>query len=240
MHTRREFLKASSVLALGASAPAFWRQVAFAAPRADQAGAKDTVLVIVQLSGGNDGLNTVIPYRDADYAVARPKLKQPVDRVKKINGDLAFHPSMSGFAKLLEQSQLGIVQGVGYPNPNRSHFDSMDIWHKASFSKSEPFGWLGRTCDKLGENATALHIGSDDSPLALVGPTARSSSLRSLAEYQLKVSQQGDDPAKRRVIEKLADAGSSASNSSGLLDLVKQSARQTYQSAEKLRQVGRD
>lgn len=236
--SRREFLKASSVLALGAAAPAFWQRVALAAPQADQAGTKDTVLVVVQLTGGNDGLNTVIPFRDPEYTRARPVLQQPAGRVKKINDELAFHPSMSGFAKLLEQSQLGIVQGIGYPNPNRSHFDSMDIWHKASFSAAEPFGWLGRSLEKLGGDATALHIGSDESPLALVGPSARSSSLRSLAEFQLKVAAGGDDPAKRRVIEKLAYSG--AAGSGGLLDLVKQSAQQTYRSAEKLRRVGQE
>jgi uncharacterized protein (DUF1501 family) len=195
------------------------------------------VLVVVQLSGGNDGLNTVIPYTDPAYAAARPTLKQAPAEIKKINDSLAFHPALAGFAKLLEKSQLAVVQGVGYPNPNRSHFESMDIWHKATPAKEQQYGWLGRALPKLGAAGGALQLGEDQPPLALLGATGHAPSLRSLEEYQLKVAANGDNQPKRQVIEKLADGGAS---SGSLRDLVRQSARETYRSAASLRDVSQN
>jgi uncharacterized protein (DUF1501 family) len=225
------------MLALGAGAPEFFRRVAYAAPKSDQPGGKQTVLVVVQLSGGNDGLNTVIPYADPAYAAARPTLKQPTAEIKRINDALGFHPALGGFAKLLESSQLAIVQGVGYPNPNRSHFESMDIWHKATPAKEQIFGWLGRTLPKLGSAGVALQIGDDQPPLALIGATGNAPNLRSLEGYQLIVSQGGDNQPKRQVIEKLADT---SGGSGSLRDLVRQSARETYRSAASLRDVSQN
>ena len=133
---RRAFLKRSlatgSMVAWGLSVPNFLRRTAFAALDADKPGAKDTILVVVQLTGGNDGLNTVIPFKDPEYAKLRPTLKQGVDQVKKLTDDIALHPQMEGLAKLLEDNALCVVQGVGYPNPSQSHFRSMDIWQSAS------------------------------------------------------------------------------------------------------------
>lgn len=234
--SRRRFLAASSVVAWGATAPGLWRQVALAAPAADRPGAADTVLVVIELTGGNDGLNTAIPIRDPAYAAARPTLKQTIGKVKKVNDDLALHPVMSRLAGLFEKSQLAIIQGVGYPNPNRSHFVSMDFWHTATLKEGEPYGWLGRTADRIGATSGSLHIGGGNLPLALNGPAARAASLRSLAEYQLRVSPTGDDPSKRRIVEGFASSPENSGN--GLLDLVKQSARETYKSAERLRAVG--
>lgn len=234
--SRRQFLTASSVLACGATVPGFWRNVALAAPEADQPGAADTILVVVEMTGGNDGLNTVIPIRDPAYAAARPRLKQPADKVLRVNDDLALHPAMTGFAGLLQRAQLGIVQGVGYPNPNRSHFVSMDIWQTASLSPDNENGWLARAIDKLGVEANGLSVGSGDSPRALGGPSARAVALRSLADYDLKVAAGGNEAARRRAVEDFA-AGADA-KPGNLADLVKQAARETYRSAARLRQVG--
>ena len=124
--TRREFLKHSlaggSLVSLGLTVPNFLTRTALAAPNAAKAGARDTILVVVQLTGGNDGLNTVIPFKDEEYARLRPTLKQPVSQIKKVTDSIGLHPSMDGLAGLLEEHALCIVQGVGYPNPNRSHF----------------------------------------------------------------------------------------------------------------------
>ncbi|MDB5385235.1 MAG: hypothetical protein JWM11_881 [Planctomycetaceae bacterium] len=230
--SRREFMG----VAIGAAAPGIFQATALAAPGSDQPGGKQTVLVVVQLSGGNDGLNTVIPFKDPAYLAARAVLKPDAAAVKKIKEDLAFHPSGTGFAKLLEQGQLAVLQGVGYPQPNRSHFESMDIWHKATAANSQPYGWLGRTVPRLGTAGTALQIGGDPAPLCLKGPTGPAPALKSLADYQLKVKENGDDPDKRQVIERLADS-TKETESGSLRDLLRKSAQQSYKSAASLRRV---
>src|SRR6188508_604993 len=106
MTTRREFLKVSSLVGVGATVPAFLARTGFAAPDAAKPGAKDTILVVVQLTGGNDGLNTVIPFKNADYAKYRPTIKVPEDRVKKVNDHVGLHPAMDGLAGLLEDKAL--------------------------------------------------------------------------------------------------------------------------------------
>ena len=233
--TRRSFLTRSSAVAVGLGLPAVFRRAALAAPKSDQPAGDQTVLVVIELTGGNDGLNTVIPFRDPAYAKARPTLKQPRSDVKSIDADLAFHPVMQGFAGLLEDSKLAIVQGVGYPNPNRSHFESMDIWHKATADAAQQYGWLGRASGQLGSGGTAMHVGSNEPPLALFGQTGHAPSLRSLDQYQLKVGQGRDESEKRTLIENFAAGGAKADDD--LLALIRRSAQETYQSAQRLRSV---
>src|SRR5438876_434852 len=139
MFTRRDFLKSSGLVAWGLSVPTFLARTA----RAAEAG-KDTILVVVQLTGGNDGLNTVIPFKDAEYAKYRPTLKIAADQVKKLNDSLGLHPALDGLAKLHEDGALCTVQGVGYPNPNQSHFRSMDIWQAGSTAADPTEGWIGK------------------------------------------------------------------------------------------------
>jgi len=232
--SRRQFLAASSALVFSGGAAGLWQRVALAAPHADQPGAADTILLVIEMSGGNDGLNTVIPFRDPLYAAARPQLKQSPNKVLKINDDLALHPALDGLAKLHERSELAIVQGVGYPNPNRSHFVSMDVWHTASLNPEEPFGWLGRGAEKMGAGVHGLAVGGSGSR-ALKGPTGRAASLRSLADYDLKVSAGSKSAARRRVVEDFA-AGEPDSGGT-LADQMKRAARETYQSVALLRQA---
>src|SRR5919201_1735123 len=144
MTTRRDFLKTSTLLGFGATVPAFLGRTALAAPAAGAPGAKDTILVVVQLTGGNDGLNTVIPYTNPDYYKLRPTLAIPKTQVKKINDEFGLNPAMDGVAKLVEDQAVCVVQGVGYPNPDQSHFRSMDIWHAASQANDLTEGWLGK------------------------------------------------------------------------------------------------
>src|SRR5882762_4348674 len=100
MTDRRDFLRTSALLGFGASVPTFLGNTAFAAPGADKPGAKDTVLVVVQLTGGNDGMNTVVPFTNPDYYKLRPNIAIAKDQVKKLTDDLGFHPSMGAMAKI--------------------------------------------------------------------------------------------------------------------------------------------
>jgi uncharacterized protein (DUF1501 family) len=110
---------------------------------------KDPVLVILQLSGGNDALNTVIPYSDPLYRDNRPKVGIPEDQVLPINNSIGFHPAMGSIKKLYDEGKVAIIQGIGYPKPSRSHFRSMDIWHTCEPEKVGDEGWVGRAIRDL-------------------------------------------------------------------------------------------
>src|SRR3954469_16126950 len=133
---RRSFLQTAGLVAWGLNVPAFLSRTAAAAPMLGKKGSKDTILVVVELTGGNDGLNTVIPFKDPQYAKLRPTLKLAEKDLKKINDEVGMHPSMTGFAELLQDKALCVVQGVGYPNPSQSHFRSMDAWQGGSLDKT--------------------------------------------------------------------------------------------------------
>ncbi|MEX0679504.1 MAG: DUF1501 domain-containing protein [Pirellulales bacterium] len=186
MITRRQLLKRSLLVSLSPVVPAFLTRTAGAA-ETDKDG---RVLVVIQLDGGNDGLNTVVPYRDENYARLRPKLKLPQDRLIKLNDELALHASMKAAGELFEHGRLTIVQGVGYPNPNRSHFRSMAIWHTARLDEAEhgQYGWLGRALDtqaatRTGPHAVYSSLGSV--PLALWGRRSATIEVKSKDELAL-------------------------------------------------------
>ncbi len=170
MFNRRRFLtqtlKASSLVALSRMVPQFVSRTARAA-----APGKDTILVVLEMTGGNDGLNTVIPYIDDLYHKARPTLRQTKDVVIRLDDHVGLNSGMAGFRPMWEKGQLAVVQGVGYPNPERSHFEAMDIWHSAD-TKGSRTGWLGRAAAETDNHAGGvpiLHIGPNRQPLALAG-----------------------------------------------------------------------
>ena len=123
--------------------PEFLANTALAADK-DEKG-KDTVLVVVELTGGNDGLNTVAPYGDDLYQKARPTLAFTKKEVLKLDDYYGLHPRMNEMKRLYDEKKLAVMQGVGYPNPDRSHFESMDIWQLADPKRAETSGWLART-----------------------------------------------------------------------------------------------
>ena len=111
-------------------------------------GKDSTILVVLQMAGGNDGINTVVPYSSDFYHQARPKIGLKATDVLKLNDEIGLHGSLKGFKDLYDGGELAVVQGVGYPNPNRSHFRSTEIWQTASDSERiEKYGWLGRYFD---------------------------------------------------------------------------------------------
>jgi uncharacterized protein (DUF1501 family) len=178
--TRREFLQRGLVvLSASVTVPTFLDRTVLAIARPDDAallqqpsGADGKILVIVQLSGGNDGLNTVIPHGDDKYHRARPALHLDAKTVLKIDNYLGLHPNLAPVKALYDEGQMSIVQGVGYPNPNRSHFRSMDIWHSAEPEKElTTNGWLGRYFDNACPGCDP-HVGvsiGETLPLAMKG-----------------------------------------------------------------------
>jgi uncharacterized protein (DUF1501 family) len=141
---RRKFLQLGSLASGTLMLPKFLK--AFEGKRYGMNGNK--VLVVLQLSGGNDGLNTIIPIRNDIYFRERPGLAITKDKALPLNGEAGLHPSLSNFKALYDEGNLAILNSVGYPNPDRSHFRSMDIWQSASSSDQYiGSGWLGRYLD---------------------------------------------------------------------------------------------
>jgi uncharacterized protein (DUF1501 family) len=172
LQTRREFLRRTVLgSALTWTVPAFLADTvsALQAEAADTAtqvitGQDSTILVVLQMAGGNDGINTVVPYANDFYHRARPKLGLKAEEVLKINDEVGFHGALKGFKALYDGGELSVIQGVGYPNPNRSHFRSTEIWQTASDSdRVEKHGWLGRYFDNAcagADPAVGVTIGS--------------------------------------------------------------------------------
>src|SRR6266516_3953972 len=154
MLTRRQLLtrtlQGSSLVALSAMVPQFVSRTAQAA-----APGKDNILVVLEMSGGNDGLNTVIPYADDLYHKARPTLRQTKSVVIRLDDNVGLHSGMQGLRPLWEQGHLAVVQGVGYPNPERSHFEAMDIWQSADPKRLMKTGWLARSANEFKGGAGA-------------------------------------------------------------------------------------
>jgi uncharacterized protein (DUF1501 family) len=173
MLNRRTFLKSSSLLALAPTVPLFVSQTGGAAP----AGKDQRVLVVVQLDGGNDALNTVVAYGDPNYQKLRPRLKLDKKSLVPLADGLGLHASLKPLDKMLQAGHLAVIPGVGYPNPNRSHFESMAIWQTARFDAEERhgYGWLGRALDPTA--GTAYAIGGDG-PTALRGRRRAGPSVR--------------------------------------------------------------
>jgi uncharacterized protein (DUF1501 family) len=154
--TRRDFLRTTLLGgALSWTVPSFVAQTFSALHAAADGsltqiatGRDNPILVLIQLAGGNDGLNAVVPYTNDFYYKARPTISIPADQALKLSDTLGFHPSMTGFKSLFDAGQLSVVNGVGYPNPNRSHFRSTEIWQTASDEEQYlTDGWLGRYFD---------------------------------------------------------------------------------------------
>jgi uncharacterized protein (DUF1501 family) len=167
LHTRREFLRNVGLASVACTVPSFLHRTAWALDNPNKAGARasadEPIVLVIQLSGGNDGLNTIVPYTNDLYFKARPKLAVPEKGVLKIDDTLGFCPEFAPLKPLFDQGKMAVIHGVGYPNPNRSHFRSMEIWHTASDSdKNEKYGWIGRyfdnACQGCGPTA-AVNIG---------------------------------------------------------------------------------
>ncbi len=184
--TRRDFLKASvgtaTLLSFASAAPNVLIRAAAAGTRRHDD--SQTVLVVLQLSGGNDGLNTVVPYEDDEYARNRPTLALPPKELHKIDSSIGFHPQMGAFMRLYAEGHLTIVQGVGSPNPDRDHDGAMRVWHTADPDRpNRQTGWLGRAVDNIWRThmteAPAVFVGPIAQPFALNAESVFVPSIRS-------------------------------------------------------------
>ena len=155
---------------------------------------KDPVLVVLQLTGGNDGLNTLVPYGDPLYVDQRPTMGIPIDQVLPIDDYVGFNPNMAPLKRMYDEGKVAVIQGIGYPQPSRSHFRSMDIWHTCESEKVGIDGWLGRAIrdiDPRHENVlTGVNFGrglprsvvAADVPVASVGMLETYGVLTSIEE----------------------------------------------------------
>jgi uncharacterized protein (DUF1501 family) len=239
MLNRREFLKRSSLIATAPLVPGFIERTA----RAAEPG-KDPILIVLEMTGGNDGLNTVIPYRDDAYHRLRPTLALKDNQVVKVNDELGLHPAFQQMGQLLQQQKLAIVQGVGYPNPDRSHFESMDRWQSGEVTaKVSGVGWLAKSVPDLGKGkgggVPVVHVGGEKLPLACRGTTQGVFTLNQEQPFELKLGTPGsaEEAARKKL---LADVAATDDQSDALLPFVQRRNLQTYASVEKLKAVLKD
>jgi uncharacterized protein (DUF1501 family) len=186
-------------------------------------GKDGTILVVLQLAGGNDGINTLVPFGDDAYYKARPKIALPAKDILRINDYAGLHPKLSGLRSLYGEGCLGMVQGVGYPNPNRSHFRSTEIWQTASESEqilSE--GWLGRYFDNCCQGADPATVGvaiGGQTPQAFASKTPKGVAFSNPEQFRY-MKEAANDPAAadqfmRQINQPPASEHSSLSENAG-------------------------
>ena len=267
LHTRREFLRRTVLTsALSWTVPTFLANTfnALQAEAADQAtqiatGRDSTIFVLLQMAGGNDGLNTVIPHANDFYYRARTRIGIPTAQVLKLNDQVGLHPSLAGFKELYDAGQLAIVQGVGYPNPNRSHFRSTEIWQTASDSERfEQYGWLGRYFDNACSGAdptVAINIGRQ-TPQAFAAKHLKCISLENPQNYRFISSRGGshsadmmeetyremNEPALESAVDNSggtieAIAGQGTASTGSVMDYIERTALDAQISSDKIRAV---
>jgi uncharacterized protein (DUF1501 family) len=239
--TRRELLKigltGAAVVSMAHTMPSFVSQFAFAQQPKSAKLSNDNILVVIQLTGGNDGLNTLVPYADPAYVKARPKLALHKNFLK-LDDRFGLHPAMFGFKELFDKGQLAVIHGCGYPEPNRSHFRSMEIWHTANPKAAQATGWLGHFIDHAARGGlapvNALNIGSE-LPLALVNEGAPVPSIDKLEDFTLRTADAKLDP---KLIKELNTVRQS--EDSPALKFLSRQATNAILAADKLEEVAKN
>lgn len=264
LYTRRRFLS-RAVLggAMAWTVPAFLERTFFTldAAAADSSvqtatGKYHPILVVLQLAGGNDGLNTLVPYTDDAYHRARPTLRIPAERILRLDDHLGFHPSLAPFKALYDEGHLAVVQGVGYPNPNRSHFRSTEIWQTAvDANRTSTTGWLGRYFDACckGEDPTVgISIGSQ-TPQAFAAKEPTGISFANPEQFRFDSKRTGDPTAAEKIFREANDGssdegagasigmlqGNGAATGGDTLDFLKRTALDVQISSDKVIEVTR-
>ena len=198
---------------------------------------REKSLIVIQLSGGNDYLNTIIPYSEGRYYDSRTTVNIPQDRVIPINDQLGFNPSMGPIKSLWDEGKVAVINGIGYEHPNRSHFRSMDIWHTAEPDTIGKEGWLGRAIrdiDPLGENVlTGINFGRG-LPRALACPGVSVASVGDLATYGLFPDVQ-DEELRMFTLEAFSKMYGGAAGRDPVMDLLGQTGKDALLGADILR-----
>ncbi len=221
---RRSFLKGTVAASAAAAAlPSLFARAVWA----QGAGDAERVLVLVQLDGGNDGLNTVIPYADDLYRKARPGIGIAEAQVVKLDGHVGLHPNLDKLRAVWDGGGLAALQGIGYPNPNRSHFTSTDIWHTASVTPPARWnGWVGRSLDCCAQgDVPGLQLDGGPLSLALVGERVVVPSISDASRFQVR----GGDRAKE-LLRTLA----ARTRDGATLEHMRRSASQSYTTSERI------
>ena len=235
--SRREFLMRGLYgMGVGATLPLVLSRTSAALAAQAAAGTSvekhpERILVVVELSGGNDGLNTVVPFGDAAYYRARPRLGIRERDAITIAPGLGFHPSMVGFERLYKDGQLAVVHGCGYDRPSLSHFSSMDFWHTGAPHSGEPLGWLGRLADATYDPATRNMIVNIGTAQALAVRSQRHSPL--VFDDPSRFRREGTDDEKRAIVA-LSQHGST---SNATLDFLTATAANAAESSDFVRQA---
>jgi uncharacterized protein (DUF1501 family) len=231
MPSRRHLLKQASLVSLAPTIPGFLKSTSLAAMRD-----REKILVVVELGGGNDGLNTLVPFQDDGYLGARKELRLEEATLIKLTDSLALHSSMRGMGKLFQDGELAIVQGVGYPNSNRSHDVSMAVWHTARMDPEQhrDVGWLGRSMDLVSSRPSvpsAVCTLAGSVPNAVLGRRSKTASIESLNDFaQANLFPQGSAASAQ------SDAlVQSAPSGMPLSSFLRQSALEAYATSEQLR-----
>lgn len=188
MNQRRTFLKASALISMSPLVPGFIDRAALG----DEPDVDKPIIVVVEMNGGNDGLNTVVPYGQRGYRKVRPQIRIEKEQLLRINDEIGLNPAMIGFRDLYDDGRLAIINSVGYPNPNRSHFESMAIWHSADLAgtRANGNGWLGQYLDESAPkqriDLDGWFVGAGTVPPALVNRRSQVASVERLQELQFK------------------------------------------------------
>ncbi len=198
---------------------------------------KPPVIVVLQLTGGNDYFNTIIPYTDQNYYDSRRSLQIPQQRVLQLDDEVGMHPAMGPMKDIYESGQMAIVHGIGYPNSPRSHFRSMDIWHTCEPDKVGTEGWLGRALreiDPEGENPiTGVNV-DQALPRALVAPGVSVASVADLTTYGLLTSIEQEEQ-RNKVLERFANMYGPAVGTGQVMEYLGQTGLDALKGADILK-----
>ena len=198
---------------------------------------RERVLVVLSLSGGNDFMNTIIPYTNPLYQDYRLTLSIPQDQVMPINDQIGFHPSMTEVKEMYDQGQMAVIQGVGYPHPSRSHFRSMDIWHTCEPDKIGDEGWLGRALRDIDPNAENVLTGVNFGrglPRALVAPGVPVASVGNIETYGVLTGIAGEQE-RAQALEIFSRMYAPAIGSGPVMDYIWETGRAALKGADILK-----